>query len=66
MITISQLFAYPIKSLAGISVSSAIVIEKGFQHDRRWMLIDEKNNFLALKKFPKMALLPPQIKETGL
>ena len=34
---ISQLFIYPIKSLGGISVESALVTDHGFQYDRRYV-----------------------------
>src|SRR5205085_2428266 len=41
MLTVSELFIYPIKSLGGIAVSSAMVTERGLQYDRRWMLVYE-------------------------
>ena len=59
MLTISELFIYPIKSMSGISVSSAKVTDRGLENDRRWMLVDEKNSFLTLREFPKMALIQP-------
>jgi uncharacterized protein len=61
MLTISQLFIYPIKSLAGISITSSLVTDRGLQHDRRWMLVDKANQFLTLREFPKMAMLHPTI-----
>ena len=57
MLNISQLFIYPIKSLRGISLTSAIVTDRGLQNDRRWMIVDDKNKFLTLREFPKMTLL---------
>ena len=57
MLTLSQLYIYPVKSLAGFSVPSAVVTDRGLQHDRRWMLVDARNRFLTLREFPKMALL---------
>jgi uncharacterized protein YcbX len=45
--TISELWIYPVKSLAGISVREAIPYPKGFLLDRRWMLIDENNQFIS-------------------
>jgi uncharacterized protein YcbX len=35
MLTVSELFIYPIKSLGGIPVSSAKVTDRGFEYDRR-------------------------------
>jgi uncharacterized protein YcbX len=61
MLQISELFIYPVKSLAGIRVSSAQLTDRGFQYDRRWMLVDENNKFLTQREHPKMALLQPHI-----
>ena len=38
---LTQIWIYPIKSLGGISLSSAVVKEKGLEYDRRLMLVDE-------------------------
>lgn len=66
MYLISQLYIYPIKSLGGIGVNSAIVTSRGFQHDRRWLLVDENNSFLTQRVFPQMALLKVEIEVDGL
>lgn len=65
MLEISQLLIYPIKSLAGISVSTAEVLEKGFKNDRRFMLVDNENRFLTIREFPKMTRLQPKLEEDG-
>src|SRR3954447_24033661 len=65
MLTVSELFIYPVKSLGGISVASAAVTERGFQHDRRWMLVDEDNKFISQREFPTLALLQSKITEKG-
>jgi uncharacterized protein YcbX len=57
MLELSQLYIYPVKSLAGFSVESAVVTDRGLQHDRRWMLVDDKNKFLTIREYPEMALL---------
>ena len=63
---LTEIWIYPVKSLGGIRVKSARVMEKGLQYDRRWMLVDEKNLFMTQRNFPKMALFklqfldPPQ------
>lgn len=66
MLRISQLFIYPIKSLGGIELSSARVTDRGFEHDRRWMLVDERNRFLSQREFAQMALLKVSVDENGL
>ncbi len=58
---ISEIWIYPIKSLGGISVTSAIVQRKGLRWDRRWMLVDEQNNFLTQRVWPHMALFKLQL-----
>ncbi|QHL87150.1 MOSC domain-containing protein [Nibribacter ruber] len=56
-LVLSEINVYPIKSLGGISLTSAQVEERGLQYDRRWMLIDESGLFLTQRKLPEMALL---------
>lgn len=58
-ITISQLYIYPVKSLAGIAIDSSKVDAMGLMHDRRWMLVSPTGDFLSQRKFPKMALIQP-------
>ncbi|MGK9119520.1 MOSC domain-containing protein [Olivibacter jilunii] len=66
MLTISELFIYPVKSLGGISLSEAEVTDRGFKYDRRWMLIDENNQFLTQRVHPQMALFKLEIGGDGL
>lgn len=66
MLTVSELFIYPIKSLGGIFLASAMVTDRGFQYDRRWMLVDEDNHFLTQREFPAMALLQVELTDGGL
>ena len=66
MLRVSQLFIYPIKSLGGISVSNAVVTDRGFQYDRRWMLVDKNKEFMTQREFAEMALLQTELLEDGL
>lgn len=59
---VSELYIYPIKSLAGIPVQSAKVQEIGFENDRRWMLIDEENQFITQRNYPNLSQFYPKIK----
>ena len=61
---ITALYIYPIKSLAGIEVAKAKVESRGFQNDRRFMLVDENNQFITQRKYAKMALLQPELTAT--
>ena len=66
MLQVSELFIYPIKSLGGIAVSTAIVTDRGLQYDRRWMLVDSNNEFMTQREFAEMALLQTEVLEDGL
>ena len=63
---VSQLYIYPIKSLGGIAVSSVNITDRGFEHDRRWMLIDDNNRFLSQREIAEMALLQVEVLQDGL
>ena len=58
---LSQIFIYPIKSMAGISIDSSNVIKTGLQNDRRWLLVDENNIFITQRILPEMALISTSI-----
>lgn len=62
---VSELNIYPIKSLKGVSVSSAIVEERGLQHDRRWMLTTPDGMFFTQREFPRMATISVRIEPDG-
>ena len=66
MFTVSGLYIYPVKSLGGFSVSEAAITPTGFQHDRRWMLVDKEGIFMTQRKHPEMALLQTAITTDGL
>ncbi|MVN21804.1 MOSC domain-containing protein [Mucilaginibacter arboris] len=66
MLKISGLFVYPIKSLGGIALHTAQVCNRGLEHDRRWMLVDENNRFLSQREIPEMALLQVEFVDNGL
>ena len=58
---LSQINIYPIKSLGGITLQSSKVEERGLQHDRRCMLVDEQNKFITQRLHPQLALLRVEI-----
>ncbi|GGK66971.1 MOSC domain-containing protein [Rufibacter glacialis] len=65
-LVLSEIYIYPIKSLGGISLTSAEVEERGLQYDRRWMLIDDSGIFLTQRKIAEMALLQVALSPEGL
>jgi len=63
---LSGIFIYPVKSLAGISANSWPVTEKGFQYDRKWMIIDSNRQFLSQRAVPRMALIKTALTDKNL
>lgn len=63
---LSEIYIYPVKSLSGISLNSAIVEPEGLQFDRRWMVVDKNNVFLTQRTNPGMALITTKIMGDGL
>ena len=58
---VSSLYLYPIKSLQGIEVSEAEVMEKGFRYDRRWMLVGADNVVITQRTHPQLSQIKLQI-----
>lgn len=56
-IAVASLHVYPIKSLGGFSVNEALISDRGFEHDRRWMLVDVNGRFVTQREVPSMACL---------
>ena len=52
--------------MAGIALSEAQITPKGFEHDRRWMLVDENDRFMSQREFAEMSLLIPELTPGGL
>ena len=59
--SVKEIYIYPIKSLAGISLKSANAEEMGFENDRRWMLINTENVHVTQREYPIMSQFYPEI-----
>jgi hypothetical protein len=64
-ITVRELFIYPIKSARGIAVDEASVTDRGFEHDRRFMIVDARGRLLTQRELPQMALIDVRIERSG-
>lgn len=53
---LSEIWIYPVKSLGGIKMQKARVLPKGLMYDRRYMLVDEHNQFITQRVYPQLAL----------
>lgn len=52
MTQLDQISIYPIKSCSGINLQSSQVLDRGFPHDRRWLLIDQEGQFISQRSTP--------------
>ncbi|MGR9045359.1 MAG: MOSC domain-containing protein [Gammaproteobacteria bacterium] len=66
LIKLSEIYVYPVKSLAGFKVNQWPVTETGLQYDRNWMLIDPNHRFLSQRQLPKMSLINTAISDDRL
>ncbi|SNX81678.1 uncharacterized protein MEPE_00383 [Melanopsichium pennsylvanicum] len=68
---VQEIFIYPIKSCAGLSVDKADLTSQGFDLDRRWMIIKStgsKQKFgkiekISLREEPRLTFIQPVIEE---
>ncbi|MFL0810012.1 MAG: MOSC domain-containing protein [Agarilytica sp.] len=58
---VHSLFTYPVKSLAGIELSSSTLSSSGLQHDRQWAIFRDDHHPLTQRKNPRMVLIQPKI-----
>jgi hypothetical protein len=65
-LTLSALHIYPVKGLKGIDLEEARCTDRGLQHDRRWMVVDEEGEFLSQRSHPKMATVWTDLGEGAL
>lgn len=65
-LTVSDIFIYPVKSLAAVSLNSATVISTGLANDRQWMVIDASNKFVTQRQIPKMATIQVALEDSNL
>lgn len=63
---IAQLFVYPVKSCAGIALQESVLTETGFDLDRAWMVVDAQGGFVSQREQPRLALVQPQFKRSGI
>jgi uncharacterized protein YcbX len=57
MIRVASLFLYPVKSLRGTPVASAVVDDLGLTGDRRFLVVDPDGRFITQRTVPRMALV---------
>ena len=63
---LSEIYIYPLKSAAGISVKESFVEEKGLKLDRRWMLVDTEGKFISQRTCPQLSTISVELDDDGL
>jgi uncharacterized protein len=63
---VSKLFAYPIKSVRGLSFDQLELDEFGPLRDRRWMLVDGNGLFVSQRNDPRLALVRVSLEPNAL
>ncbi len=64
-LVLSELYLYPVKSLAGIQVTAWELDAFGLRFDRRWMVVDRDGHFLTQRQHPQMAQVQSHIDAAG-
>jgi uncharacterized protein YcbX len=60
--TIDQLWIYPVKSCAGVSLPEVELTDTGLAYDRAWMVVDSEGVCVTQRELPRMALIQPSFK----
>ena len=63
---VAGLYVYPVKSCRGIAVLETRIGERGFEHDREWMIVDPDGRFLTQREVPRLALISVALSATEL
>lgn len=54
---LSEIFVYPIKACAGISLEESRVVERGLAFDRRYLLVDGTGTFVSQREAHRLCLV---------
>jgi len=66
MSTLTQIYRYPLKSAAAVSLPTATIGERGIDDDRRWMIVDENGRFITGRRYPKLVTVHVDLTDEGL
>lgn len=65
-VTIQSLWAYPIKSCAGVRLDTAYLDQFGLAGDRRWMVVDRNGRMVTARTRPELLHVVPAIHDKTL
>lgn len=61
MLTVTELWHYPVKSLRGNLLHQARLTTTGFEWDRHWMVVDTNGDMVTQRTVPRMATLTAHV-----
>jgi uncharacterized protein len=61
MVTIVEINIYPVKSCRGTPLSAARVTDRGFEHDREWLIVRPDGRFVTQREEARLALIVPAV-----
>ncbi|HEU5368274.1 MAG TPA: MOSC N-terminal beta barrel domain-containing protein [Ktedonobacterales bacterium] len=64
-LSVTALYIYPLKGCGGIPLQEACIAARGFEYDRRWMLIDDHCMYLHQIRQPRLACVSPRLTVAG-
>ncbi len=59
--SLSEIHLYPLKSAAGIALSTADVQRRGLRYDRHWALFDPEHKVITAREYPELLALQPAV-----
>lgn len=65
-VTIKEIYIYPLKSAAGVSLQVVKLDSLGFSFDRRWMIVNKDFHFVTQRQDARLANIQPMIKNQSL
>lgn len=60
-----DLFVYPVKACRGVRLSRASIVARGFEHDRRYMVVDAHGRFVTQRQRRELALVTVSFTSEG-
>ena len=62
---VTNLFIYPVKACRGIRLERAQIVARGFAADRRYMVVNDRHEFVTQRQRPELALVSVSLVEGG-
>jgi hypothetical protein len=62
---VSALYIYPVKSCAGLSISTSTLLPRGLRNDRRFMLVNPEGDMVTQRAEPRLARVSTSIGTDG-